>query len=223
MGRRVAITGIGLITPLGIGTKETWGALCAGASGIAEITRFDASGFTSRIAGEVKDFRPEDFLGKKEARRTHLFIAYAVAAARMALDDAGLAVGAPNADCIGVIAGCGLGGLSIMEETVLRISKKGPGRVSPFFIPSMIGNMAAGMISMQLGLRGPNLTVATACAGRRPCHRGGLFARPRRTGRCHGDRRRGIGDRTHLHRRFLGAMKALSDAKRCAPARLSPV
>ena len=164
MGRRVAITGIGLVTPLGIGTRETWQALCAGASGIGEITRFDASGFGSRIAGEVKDFRPEDFLGRKEARRTHLFVAFAVAAAKMAMADAGLSVDGTNSTRIGVIAGCGLGGLSIIEETVLRLKEKGPGRVSPFFIPAMIGNMASGMIAIQLGLRGPNTTVATACA-----------------------------------------------------------
>lgn len=164
MGRRVVITGIGLVTPLGIGTSETWASLCAGKSGIAGITRFDTSGFSTRIAGEVKDFRPEDFLPQKDARRVHRFAAYAVAAARMAMADAGLKVGDNNADRVGVIAGCALGGLSAIESTVLRLAEKGPGRISPFFIPSTIGNMAAGMIAIQLGLRGPNTTVSTACA-----------------------------------------------------------
>jgi 3-oxoacyl-[acyl-carrier-protein] synthase II len=162
--RRVVITGIGLVTPLGVGTEKTWSALCAGQSGIGEITRFDPKGCRTRIAGEVRDFNPEDFLTRKEARRTHLFVAYAVAAARMALADAGLDIGPENADGVGVIAGCALGGLSIIEDTVDVIANRGPGRVSPFFIPALIGNMAAGMISIQLGLKGPNTTVATACA-----------------------------------------------------------
>ena len=164
MSRRVVITGIGLVTPLGIGTSETWSALCAGKSGIAEITRFDASGFSTRIAGEVKGFRAADFLPKKDARRTHRFVAYAVAAARMAMADAGLTVDGDKASRVGVIVGCALGGLSAIESNVLQLAEKGPGRISPFFIPSTIGNMAAGMIAMQLGLRGPNTTVATACA-----------------------------------------------------------
>ena len=162
--RRVVITGLGLVTPLGIGVEDTWTALCDGKSGISEITRFDASGFDTRIAGEVKDFHPEDFLTKKEAKRIQLFIAYAVAASRMALEDSGLIIDSANQNRIGVLTGCGLGGLQILEETAEILRKKGPKRVTPFFIPMMIGNMAPGMISIYLGARGPNSSIATACA-----------------------------------------------------------
>ncbi len=164
MNRRVVITGIGLVTPLGIGVKETWSALCAGESGITEITRFDTTGFVTRIAGEVKGFRPEDFMSKKDAQRSELFIAYSVAAARMAIEDSGLVIDTSNYDRVGVITGCGLGGLGLMEKTILDINRKGPGRVSPFFIPLMIGNMAPGMISILFGAKGPNASIATACA-----------------------------------------------------------
>jgi len=162
--RRVVITGVGLITPLGIGVKQSWEALCAGKSGIGEITRFDASGFPTRIAGEVKNFNPEDFLPKKDAKRTQLFIAYAVAAARMAIEDSRLVINEANANRVGVLTGCGLGGLDILEENTKILQDKGPRRVSPFFIPMMIGNMAPGMISIQLGAKGPNASIATACA-----------------------------------------------------------
>lgn len=164
MDRRVVITGIGLVTPLGVGKDPTWTALCAGKSGIAEITRFDTASFETKIAGEVKDFQPGDFLPKKEAKRTEHFIAYAVAAARMALEDSGLDIDETNADRIGVLTGCGLGGLEYLENTAYNVRVKGPRRVSPFFIPMMIGNMAPGMISIHLGAKGPNASVATACA-----------------------------------------------------------
>ena len=162
--RRVVITGLGLVTPLGIGVEETWTALCEGKSGISGITRFDASGFDTQIAGEVKGFHPEDFLPKKEAKRIQLFIAYAVAASRMALEDSGLIIDSTNQDRVGVLTGCGLGGLEILEKTAAILRKKGPKRVTPFFIPMMIGNMAPGMISIYLGARGPNSSIATACA-----------------------------------------------------------
>jgi len=164
LDRRVVVTGVGLITPLGIGVKETWQALCAGKSGIAEITRFDTKDFHTKIAGEIKGFNPEDYLQKKDAKRTERFIAYAVAAARMALEDSGLVIDSSNANRIGVLTGCGLGGLSIMEQTQRVIDTKGPKRVTPFFIPMMIGNMAPGMVSIYLGAKGPNASVATACA-----------------------------------------------------------
>lgn len=164
MERRVVATGLGLITPLGIGVEENWSALCAGKSGIAEITRFDASDFKTKIAGEVKDFQAQDFLPKKEARRTESFIAYAVAASRMALEDSGLVIDSSNAERVGVLTGCGLGGLLMLEQTSRILDKKGPGRVSPFFIPMMIGNMAPGMVSIHLGAKGPNSSIATACA-----------------------------------------------------------
>ena len=164
MDRRVVITGLGLVTPLGVGVEETWTALCEGKSGIAEITRFDASGFDTQIAGEVKDFHPEDFLPKKEAKRIQLFIAYAVAASRMALEDSGLIIDSTNQNRVGVLTGCGLGGLQILEQTSSILKKKGPKRVTPFFIPMLIGNMAPGMISIYLGAKGPNSSIATACA-----------------------------------------------------------
>jgi len=160
----VVITGIGLVTPLGIGKDPTWESLCAGKSGIAEITRFDTTAFETKIAGEVKDFHPGDFLPRKEAKRTENFIAYAVAAARMALEDSGLVIDGANSDKVGVLTGCGLGGLEYLEKTAYSVKVKGPRRVSPFFIPMMIGNMAPGMISIHLGAKGPNASVATACA-----------------------------------------------------------
>jgi len=158
------ITGVGLVTPLGIGVQETWESLCAGKSGVGEITRFDVSNFQTKIAAEVKDFHAEDFLPQKEAKRTERFIAYAVAASRLAIEDSGLVINGSNSARIGVITGCGLGGLSILEDTCLKLNSQGPRRVSPFFIPMMIGNMAPGMISIQFGARGPNASLATACA-----------------------------------------------------------
>jgi 3-oxoacyl-[acyl-carrier-protein] synthase II len=161
---RVVITGLGLVTPLGIGVEQTWSALCAGRSGIGEITRFDTTEFTTKIAGEVTDFNPEDFLPKKDAKRTEKFIAYAVAASRMAVENARLTIDDTNGPRIGVITGCGLGGLGMLEITARTVQEKGPKRCSPFFIPMLIGNMAPGMISIQLGAKGPNISVATACA-----------------------------------------------------------
>jgi 3-oxoacyl-[acyl-carrier-protein] synthase II len=164
LNRRVVITGVGLVTPLGIGVAPSWEALCAGKSGIGKITRFDASSFPSRIAGEVKDFDPEEFIPKKDAKRIQPFIAYALAATRMAVEDAGIVIDEHNGSRVGVLTGCGLGGLRLLEDTCRIIDEKGPKRVTPFFIPMMIGNMAAGMISIHFGARGPNASVATACA-----------------------------------------------------------
>ena len=164
MSRRVVVTGLGLVTPLGIGVDETWTALCKGQSGISEITRFDASSFDTKIAGEVKDFNPKDFLSKKEAKRTQRFIAYAIAASRMALEDSRLAIDRTNENRVGVLTGCGLGGLRLLEKTTVALQEKGPQRVTPFFIPMIIGNMAPGMISIYLGAKGPNSSISTACA-----------------------------------------------------------
>jgi len=158
------VTGIGLVTPLGIGTEETWTALCAGKSGVGEITRFDTTEFKTKIAAEVKGFDAEDFLPKKEAKRTEHFIAYAVAASRMAVEDAGLTIDERNGHRIGVITGCGLGGLEMLEKTAYIVQNVTPKKVSPFFIPMIIGNMAPGMISIYMGAKGPNSSVATACA-----------------------------------------------------------
>jgi len=164
LNRRVVLTGVGLVTPLGIGVEETWQALCAGKSGVGEITRFDVTPHNTKIAGEVKDFNAQDFLPKKEARRVDLFIAYAMAATRMALEDAGLVIDRANGNRIGAVTGCGFGGLTLLEQTCLTLNQKGPRRVSPFFIPLMIGNMVPGMISIHFGAKGPNLSLATACA-----------------------------------------------------------
>ena len=164
MERRVVITGMGLVTPLGIGVEETWSALCAGQSGVGEITRFNASAFDTKIAAEVKGFNAEDFMSKKEAKRMETFIAYAIAAARMAVEDSGIVIDAHNAGRVGVLTGCGLGGLNMLEITANTVDTKGPQRVSPFFIPMLIGNMAPGMISILFGAKGPNSSVATACA-----------------------------------------------------------
>ncbi|UCG08842.1 MAG: beta-ketoacyl-ACP synthase II [Desulfobacterales bacterium] len=164
MNRRVVVTGLGLVTPLAIGTKETWDAVCAGRSGVAEITRFDASALQTRIAAEVKDFRAEDFFSRKDAKRFELFASYAMAATHMALEDSGLVIDDSNASRVGTVTGCGLGGLSFMEETVYKVYKGNSKRVSPFFIPMMIGNMAPGLISIHFGAKGPNSSLATACA-----------------------------------------------------------
>jgi 3-oxoacyl-[acyl-carrier-protein] synthase II len=162
--RRVVITGLGLVTPLGIGVEDSWAALCAGKSGIGPITKFDATAFVTRIAGEVKGFDAADYMSRKEAKRTQPFIAYGIAAARMAIEDSGLVIDDTNGDRVGVLTGCGLGGLNILEQNCQVLLNKGPKRVSPFFIPLMIGNMAPGMISIHFGAKGPNLSVATACA-----------------------------------------------------------
>ncbi len=164
MSRRVVITGLGLVTPVGIGVEASWEGLCAGRSGVGMITRFDASRFATQIAGEVKEFHPQDFMPKKEARRTSLFIAYGIAATRMAMDSSGLQIDKRNEERVGVVTGCGLGGLAILEDITRVVDNKGPNRVTPFFIPMMIGNMAPGMISIHFGAKGPNASVATACA-----------------------------------------------------------
>jgi 3-oxoacyl-[acyl-carrier-protein] synthase II len=155
---------VGLVSPLGIGVSETWQALCEGKSGVGEISSFDTTKFQTKIAAEVKGFNPQDYLPKKEARRTERFIAFAIAAARMAIEDSGLVIDSSNSDKVGVITGCGLGGLGILESTCNTLKKRGPRRISPFFIPMMIGNMAPGMISIHFGARGPNASLATACA-----------------------------------------------------------
>jgi 3-oxoacyl-[acyl-carrier-protein] synthase II len=158
------VTGIGLITPLGVGVDATWSNLIAGKSGVGEITRFDTTDYGTKIAAEVKGFNAEDFMPKKDAKRTETFIAYAVAASRMALEDSGLKIDDRNAHRVGVLTGCGLGGLNMLEVTAHTVQNAGPKRVSPFFIPLLIGNMAPGMISIQFGAKGPNSSVATACA-----------------------------------------------------------
>jgi 3-oxoacyl-[acyl-carrier-protein] synthase II len=161
--RRVVVTGVGLVSPLGVGTAENWHALLAGKSGIGPITRFDTTEYPSRIAGEVKGFNPLDYVDKKEVKKSDTFIHFALAAARFALEDSGLRIGEENADRVGVVIGSGIGGLPLIEATHKTLLEKGPSRVSPFFIPGQIVNMAAGQVSIHHGARGPNTSPATAC------------------------------------------------------------
>jgi 3-oxoacyl-[acyl-carrier-protein] synthase II len=162
--RRVVITGLGAVTPLATGVEESWRKLCQGESGVARITKFDPSGFNVQIAAEVKDFHPEDFVDKKKIRRTDLFIQYAVAAARMALDDARFVINESIASRVGVVLGSSAGGMNMYEKNLSALRDEGPDRVSPFFIPGFIPNMAAAEVSMTFGARGPSKCVATACA-----------------------------------------------------------
>ena len=164
MRRRVVVTGLGLVTPLGIGVEETWSALVAGKSGIGPITKFDASGMATRIAGEVKNFRAEEFIPAKEVRRMDDFVVYALAASRMAVDAARLKINGSFAERVGVVIGCGLGGLRTIEKFHRVLMEEGPRKVSPFFIPMLIANMAPGQISIAFGAKGPNLSIETACA-----------------------------------------------------------
>jgi 3-oxoacyl-[acyl-carrier-protein] synthase II len=161
--RRVALTGVGLVSPLGVGTAENWRALVEGRSGIGPITRFDASAYPCRIAGEVKGFNPLDYVDKKEVKKSDTFIHYALAATRFALEDAGLKIDDSNGDRVGVVIGSGIGGLPLIESMHRTLLEKGPDRVSPFFIPGLIVNMAAGQVSIHYGARGPNTAPATAC------------------------------------------------------------
>jgi 3-oxoacyl-[acyl-carrier-protein] synthase II len=167
--RRVVITGLGAITPLATGVEESWRKLHQGESGVARITKFDASGFNVQIAAELKDFNPEDFLDKKKIRRADPFIQYALVAARMATNDAGLAIDDSNAGRIGVALGSCAGGMTIYERNLSLLHNEGPERVSPFFIPGFIANMAVGEVSMDLGARGPSKCVVTACATGNNC------------------------------------------------------
>ncbi len=163
MRRRVAVTGVGLVSPLGVGTEPTWRGLLAGKSGIGRITHFDAAAFPSRIAGEVKGFNPQDYVDKKDVKKSDVFIHFALAASRFALEDARLVIDGGNADRVGVVIGSGIGGLPLIESTHTTLLEKGPSRVSPFFIPGLIVNMAAGQVSIHHGARGPSTSPATAC------------------------------------------------------------
>jgi len=162
--RRVVVTGLGLVIPVGIGVKTAWDNICAGKSGIGPLTRFDVNGFDTKIAGQVKDFNPELSIEKKEIKKMDLFIQYAMAAAKEALEDAHLAITPENAEKIGVIVGTGLGGLPTIEKYHKILLERGPGRISPFFIPMLIANLASGHIAIQYGAKGPNTCVVTACA-----------------------------------------------------------
>jgi 3-oxoacyl-[acyl-carrier-protein] synthase II len=162
--RRVVVTGLGALTPVGNTADEFWDALRSGRSGIGEITRFDASAYPTRIAGEVRGFDPLEFVDKKEARRLDPYLQYAVAAAVMAVGDAGLDAAKVDGNRFGVLVGSGIGGITTLLENHKALLEKGPDRVSPFFIPMLIINMASGLISMRFGAKGPNSSVVTACA-----------------------------------------------------------
>ena len=162
--RRVVVTGLGALTPLGIGVGPSWEAALAGRSGIGPITRFEVSDFPTRFAAEVKGFVSEEFVDPKEVRRMDLFIQYAMAAARFAMDDSGLSIDDELALRAGVYVGTGLGGLSTLERYHQAYLQGGPRKISPFFIPMLITNLAPGHIAMKYGLKGPNITTTTACA-----------------------------------------------------------
>ena len=164
MRRRVVITGVGLVIPIGIGTGTAWKNVCEGRSGIGPLTRFDPNGFDTKIAGEVKGFNPEAYIEKKEIKKTDLFVQYALAATKEALEDAQLKISPENCERIGVIVGTGLGGLPTLEKYHQILLERGPSRISPFFIPMLIANLAAGQIAIQFGAKGPNTCLVTACA-----------------------------------------------------------
>ncbi len=167
--RRVVITGLGIVSPVGNTVASAWDNIVNGRSGIGPITRFDATTLPTRIAGEVKNFNAADWMSPKEVRRMDTFIHYGLAASKMALDDSGLVVTEANADFIGVNVGSGIGGLPMIEDNIREMIAKGPRRLSPFFVPGSIINMVAGMISIQYGVRGPNVSMVSACTTASHC------------------------------------------------------
>ena len=164
MNRRVVITGIGLVSALGLGTRETWAALLAGQSGVTRVTRFDVSGYAAQIAAEVNGFDPLNWIEKKDIKKMDLFIQYAIAAAQFAMDDSKLTITAENGPEVGAFIGSGIGGFITIEREHEALLKGGPRKVSPFFIPSAIINLASGQVSIRFGAKGPNLATCTACS-----------------------------------------------------------
>jgi 3-oxoacyl-[acyl-carrier-protein] synthase II len=162
--RRVVVTGMGVVSPLGSDLAEFWKRLTAGESGIGPVTRFDITKYDTRIAGEVKDFRAEDYMERKDARRADLFVQYAIAGTRKAVAQAGIRDGNIDPDRYGVVIGSGIGGIATFEDQHKNLMEKGPSRVSPFFIPMMISDMASGMVSIQFGAKGPNYCTVSACS-----------------------------------------------------------
>ncbi|MDI6731183.1 MAG: beta-ketoacyl-ACP synthase II [Candidatus Margulisbacteria bacterium] len=162
--KRVVVTGLGVISPIGLGKAAFWQGLTSGQNGVGRITHFDASAFSSQMAAEVKDFDPSNYLDKKEARRLVRFIQFAIAASQMAVKDANFTINSDSADEIGVLIGSGIGGIGFLEEQARTLLEKGPDKLSPFTVPFMICDMAAGYVSINLGAKGPNLCVVTACA-----------------------------------------------------------
>ena len=164
MNRRVVITGIGLVSALGLGTRETWAAVLAGQSGVTRVTRFDVSGYAAQIAAEVKGFDALNWIEKKDIKKMDLFIQYAIAAAQFAMDDSTLTITAENGPDVGTLIGSGIGGFITIEREHEALLKGGPRKVSPFFIPSAIINLASGQVSIRFGAKGPNLATCTACS-----------------------------------------------------------
>ena len=164
MNRRVVITGIGLVSALGLGTRETWTALLAGQSGVTRVTRFDITGYAAQIAAEVKGFDPLNWIDKKDIKKMDLFIQYAIAAAQFAMDDSRLTITPENGVNVGAFIGSGIGGFITIEREHEALLKGGPRRISPFFIPSAIINLASGQVSIRFGAKGPNLATCTACS-----------------------------------------------------------
>jgi 3-oxoacyl-[acyl-carrier-protein] synthase II len=164
LSRRVVVTGVGLVSPLGIGTQANWDALCAGCSGIGPITHFDAAQFSARIAGEVKRFDPLQFIDKKDVKKMDVFIQFAIAASQFAMDDAALSVTEDIATRVGVFIASGIGGFSTIEREHHALIQGGPRRISPFFIPAAIINLAAGQVSIRFSAKGPNSATCTACS-----------------------------------------------------------
>jgi len=162
--RRVVVTGMGIVSPLGIGLENNWAAICQGRSGIGPITKFDTSEYPCKIAGEVKNFDPDAYIDKKDQKKMDIFIQFALAAGTMAIKQSGLVIDESTADRVGVLVGSGLGGLSTIEKYHTMLLKNGPKKVSPFFVPMLIVNLAPGQISIYFGCRGPNSSVVTACA-----------------------------------------------------------
>lgn len=162
--RRVVVTGVGAVTPLGNNIEDSWAAAVRGQSGIAKITKFDTTGFDVTFAGEVKGFNPDLYIEKKEQKKMDEFIHYSIAASKMAVEMAKLELTEDVKNQTGVIIGVGIGGLANIEETAIKMKERGPGRISPFFIPSVITNLAAGQVTIALGLKGPNYSVTSACA-----------------------------------------------------------
>ena len=164
MANRVVITGMGAITPIGTGKDAFWNALLEGKNGISRITRFDPTEYKAQIAGEVKDFDPADYMDKKESKRVDRYAQFAIAAAKLAIEDAKLDLEKEDLERIGTFVGSGIGGIETMHGQYEKLFDKGPSKISPFFIPMMIGNMAAGHVSIAFGLKGPSSCVVTACA-----------------------------------------------------------
>ncbi len=167
--RRVVVTGLGIVSPVGTGLAQAWDNLVNGRSGVGPITRFDPAPISTRIAAEVKGFEPTQWMPPKEVRRSDTFIHFGIAATKMALEDAGLAIDATNAERTGVVVGSGIGGLPMIQDNILEMGAKGPRRISPFFVPGSIINMVAGLISIQFGAKGPNVSMVSACTTSTHC------------------------------------------------------